>query len=148
MRPVIGLTTLFDDDKPLLGICRGIQFINAYLGGALYQDLQTEYNSKIEHHMMPPYDRAAHSVIVADNTILSDIIGPGIHEVNSYHHQAVKDLSPRVIQMASSSDGLVEAIAVRDHRFAIGVQWHPESLSDRYSEAQAIFNAFVEACEP
>ena len=135
-----------EDDKPLLGICRGIQFINAYLGGTLYQDLPTEYNSKIEHHMMPPYDRASHSVIVADNTILSDIIGPGIHEVNSYHHQAVKDLSPRVIQMASSSDGLVEAIAVRNHRFAIGVQWHPEFSYRNNRESMLLVKAFVDEC--
>lgn len=140
------LDRCLEDDKPLLGICRGIQFINAYLGGTLYQDLPTEYNSKIEHHMMPPYDRAAHSVIVADNTILSDIIGPGIHEVNSYHHQAVKDLSPRVIQMASSSDGLVEAIAVRDHRFAIGVQWHPEFSYRNNRESMLLVKAFVDEC--
>ncbi len=135
------------DDKPLLGICRGIQFINAHLGGTLYQDLPTEHNGTVEHHMTPPYDRAAHSVEVGDNTILSDIIGRGVHEVNSYHHQAVKDLSPKVIPMAVSSDGLVEAIAVRDHRFAIGVQWHPELSYENNRESMLLVKAFVDECQ-
>ena len=90
------------DDKPLLGICRGIQFINAYLGGTLYQDLPSEFDSKIEHHMLPPYEQAAHKVNVEAGTKLASIIGPGIHEVNSYHHQAVKEISPRVTRMAIS----------------------------------------------
>ncbi len=135
------------DDKPLLGICRGIQFMNAHLGGTLYQDLPTEYDSTVEHHMEPPYDRAVHSVEVAENTILADIIGAGIHEVNSYHHQAVKDLSAKVVQMAVSSDGLVEAIAVKDHRFAIGVQWHPELSYSTNRESMLIVKAFVDECQ-
>ncbi len=134
------------DDKPLLGICRGIQFINAHLGGTLYQDLPTEHDSTVDHHMTPPYDRAAHSVEVADNTQLADIIGAGVHEVNSYHHQAVKDLSPKVIQMAVASDGIVEAIAVRDHRFAIGVQWHPEFSYNNNRESMLLVKAFVDEC--
>ena len=135
-----------DDDKPFLGICRGIQLMNAHLGGTLYQDLPTEYACKVEHHMSPPYDRKAHTVDVLENTVLASIIGCGIHEVNSYHHQAVKELSPEVTAMAVSEDGLIEAIAVRDHRFAIGVQWHPEFSYINNEESQKIITAFVEEC--
>ena len=136
-----------DDDKPFLGICRGIQLLNAHLGGTLYQDLPTEYDCKVEHHMSPPYDRTAHTVEIFDNTVLAGIIGGGTHEVNSYHHQAVKDLSPRVSAMAVSEDGLVEAIAVNDHRFAIGVQWHPEFSYMNNEESKKILKAFVEECK-
>lgn len=64
------LDKCIETDKPLLGICRGIQFINAHLGGSLYQDLPSEYNEKIGHHMEPPYDRIVHKVDVVDGTKL------------------------------------------------------------------------------
>ncbi|WP_026528063.1 gamma-glutamyl-gamma-aminobutyrate hydrolase family protein [Butyrivibrio sp. VCD2006] len=135
------------DNKPLLGICRGIQFINAYLGGTLYQDLPSEYASVIEHHMSPPYDRAAHKVEILEGTQLSDILGAGIHEVNSYHHQAVKELSPKAERLAVSEDGLIEAIAVKNHRFAIGVQWHPEFSYENNEESVKLVKAFVQECQ-
>ena len=135
------------DDKPFLGICRGIQFINAYMGGSLYQDLPKEYDCKVEHHMEPPYDRGAHRVEVLEGTRLADIIGAGVHSVNSYHHQAIKDLSPRVDAMAYSEDGLVEAISVKNHRFAIGVQWHPEFSYKNNEESLQLVKAFIKECE-
>jgi len=134
------------DDKPFLGICRGLQFINAYLGGSLYQDLPTEYNCRVEHHMSPPYNRPAHKVQVLEGTRLAKIIGSGIHEVNSYHHQAIKTLSPKVEKMAESEDGLVEAIAVKNHRFAIGVQWHPEFSYENNEESMNLIKAFIKEC--
>ncbi len=141
------LKLCLEDGKPFLGICRGIQFLNAYLGGSLYQDLPSEYESNIEHHMEPPYDRGAHKVEILKGSQLADIIGEGIIEVNSYHHQAIKDLSPKVEKMAVSEDGLVEAIAVKNHRFAIGVQWHPEFSYTKSQENAKIINAFVKECK-
>ena len=122
------LDMALSDDKPVFGICRGIQFMNAYLGGDLFQDLPTEYESTVEHHMEPPYDVAAHKVRIVENTILSEILGEGTIEVNSYHHQAVKSPAKRAEVMAVSEDGLVEAISVKGQKFAVGVQWHPERL--------------------
>ena len=141
------LEKCISDEKPLLGICRGIQFINAYLGGTLYQDLPSEYSSKVEHHMTPPYDRAAHKVEILEGTQLSDILGAGIHEVNSYHHQAVKELSPKLEKLAVSEDGLIEAIAVKNHRFAIGVQWHPEFSYKNNEESVTLVKAFINECK-
>lgn len=135
------------DDKPFLGICRGIQFVNAHLGGTLYQDLPTEYASEVEHHMTPPYDKTAHEVKVLEDTHLSEIIGAGIHKVNSYHHQAVKDLGKGLVVMAISSDGLVEAVEVEGKRFAIGVQWHPEFSYKVRKESVQLIKAFVDACK-
>ena len=77
------------EDKPVFGICRGVQLMNVLLGGTLYQDLPTEHPSKTEHHMASPYDRPVHKVTVKEETLLADIIGAGEHGVNSSHHQAV-----------------------------------------------------------
>ena len=131
---------------PVFGICRGIQFLNAYLGGTLYQDLPTEYESVIEHHMAPPYDRAAHKVTILADTVLADILGEGELPVNSYHHQAIKDLAPGVTGMAVSEDGLVEAISVDGQKFAVGVQWHPEFSYENNAQSLKLVQAFVDAC--
>lgn len=135
------------EDKPVFGICRGIQFMNAYLGGDLYQDLPTEYVCKVEHHMEPPYDVAAHKVEVLEGTKLADIIGSGIHEVNSYHHQAVKTPADSVEIMAVSEDGLIEAFSVKNKKFMVGVQWHPEFSYEVNPESVKLVQAFVDACK-
>ena len=70
-----------------------------------------------------------------------------MHDVNSYHHQAVKELSPKVVKMAVSEDGLIEAIAVKDHSFAIGVQWHPEFSYINNEESSLLVQAFVNECQ-
>ncbi len=131
---------------PVFGICRGIQFMNAYLGGTLYQDLPTEYDSAVEHHMTPPYDRAAHKVTILADTVLADILGEGELPVNSYHHQAVKEVAPGVTTMAISEDGLVEAISVNGQKFAVGVQWHPEFSYENNGQSLKLVQAFVDAC--
>lgn len=141
------LKQALEQDKPVLGICRGVQFMNAYLGGDLYQDLPTEYDCKTEHHMTPPYDAAAHKVEVLEASLLADIIGAGVHEVNSYHHQAIKTVAESVDVMAISEDGLVEAISVKDKKFMVGVQWHPEFSYETNEESRKIVQAFVDACK-
>ena len=96
--------------------------------------------------MASPYDRPVHKVTVKEGTLLADIIGAGEHGVNSYHHQAVKDLATKAEAMAYSEDGLVEAIAVPDKTFIVGVQWHPEFAFEKDPECRAIVQAFVDAC--
>ena len=135
------------DNKPFLGICRGIQFVNAYLGGTLYQDLPTEYECKVEHHMEPPYDRAVHKVEILPYTKLAEILGEGMHEVNSYHHQAIKELSHEVTKMAVSEDGLIEAIEVRNQKFAIAVKWQPEFSYESNDDSINLITAFVDECK-
>ena len=135
------------DDKPLLGICRGIQFINAHLGGTLYQDLPSEHNIKINHHMSPPYDKIAHKVDVSEGTHLSAIIGAGTHGVNSYHHQAIKKLAPMLVSSAVSEDNLVEAIEIIGHKFGLAVQWHPEFSYHNNEDSRKVVQAFINACK-
>lgn len=119
--------------------------MNAYFGGTLYQDLDKEFNSSIDHHMTPPYDRAVHEVNIRKDSFLYSILGKEKIGVNSYHHQAVKDLSPEFANSAISEDGIVEGIEMPSKRFIVGVQWHPELtyLSDENS--QKLIKAFVDA---
>ena len=133
-------------DKPLLGICRGIQFINASLGGTLWQDLPSQHSSHICHRQSAPYDAPSHDVAVLPKTPLAALLKRDTLSVNSYHHQAVRALAPGLQPMALSPDGLVEALWRPGHRFLWAVQWHPEFAWKVSPEALAIFRAFVESC--
>ncbi len=130
-------------DKPVLGICRGIQLMNACYGGNLYQDLETERKSGINHHMEPPYDRAAHRVSIQKGSLLYDIIGKENIGVNSYHHQAIKEKADAFEAAAISEDGLTEAIYMPDRKFILGVQWHPEFSYITDENSRKIVNAFA-----
>ncbi len=134
-------------DKPLLGICRGIQFVNAALGGTLYQDLPTQFPSATEHHQIPPYDVPVHEVKIGKDTPLFKCLGEERIRVNSYHHQAVKKVSPELTVMAESEDGLVEALYRPENRFLWAVQWHPEFSFKTDANGKKIFRAFVEAMD-
>ena len=128
-------------EKPVLGICRGIQVMNAVLGGDLYQDIKP-----FEH--LPHNDHWAkvHTVTVRRGTLLSRILGQDTVLVNSQHHQAVDRVAPGFTLAALSEDGIVEAIEKPDAGFCLGVQWHPEWLSDADPAMQGLFDAFVNAC--
>lgn len=136
-----------EQDLPVLGICRGIQFLNAALGGTLYQDLPTEHPSQTQHHMTPPYDRAVHTVTLRSGTPLAKLLGVERMGVNSYHHQAVKTTAPGLREMARSEDGLVEAVCLPEKRFVWAVQWHPEFSFRTDEHSRKIFAAFVAAAE-
>ena len=141
----IVLSKAIAQDKPVLGICRGIQFINAALGGTLYQDIKAQYGTKTEHHMEPPYDVPVHSVYILPDSPLGTLFGTATAQVNSYHHQAVKKLAPSLKAMAYSSDGLVEAAFRPESRFLWAVQWHPEFMYRSDKNSMAIFRAFVDS---
>lgn len=128
-------------DKPVLGICRGIQVMNAVLGGDLYQDIKP-----FEHLPHNGHWAKVHTVTVRRGTLLSRILGQDTVLVNSQHHQAVDRVAPGFTLAALSEDGIVEAIEKPDAGFCLGVQWHPEWLSDADPAMQRLFDAFVNAC--
>lgn len=132
-----------EKDIPLLGICRGIQILNVSLGGTLYQDLPTQHQSAIDHHMHAPYDRICHDVKLCPNTPLNQLLAKETLGVNSYHHQAIKELAKPLRQMAVSEDGLIEAVYKPDQRFVWAVQWHPELCYKTDEDNRLIFKAFV-----
>lgn len=134
-------------DKAVLGICRGIQFINAALGGTLYQDLPSQRPSAVEHHMTAPYDRPVHKVRIIKDTPLYELIGLDELGVNSYHHQAVKVLSSRLSAMAESEDGLTEAVYMPGKKYIWAIQWHPEFSYKVDANSRKIFKSFADACK-
>ncbi len=128
------------DGLPILGICRGIQLINAALGGTLYQDI-SEIDAEIIHRGPPENRSVIHEVHIEDDSKLQSIICAEIIKVNSSHHQAVKDPGAGVKVTAKSDGGLIEAIETINNKFIIGVQWHPESMNDE--NANKLFQRFI-----
>lgn len=131
-------------DKPILGICRGLQFINAFMGGTLWQDLPSQHPSEIVHRQGKPYDAPTHQVTLSGD--LQTLLGKDILEVNTLHHQAVKDLGSGLTPMAVAPDGLIEAAQLMGKRFVWAVQWHPEYLFRTDKDSFAIFAYFVKHC--
>lgn len=131
-------------DLPILGICRGIQMLNVVLGGSLYQDLSHQHPSLINHHMLPPYNRIAHRVTLSSH--LKDLYHKEEIGVNSYHHQAIKDLAEDLTVMAVSEDNLIEAVSLDSQSFVWAVQWHPEYLFGKDDKALLLAQTFINAC--
>lgn len=132
-------------DMPILGICRGMQALNVFCGGSLIEDIPSEYKVETIHNLEKP-DIAFHKITVLPDTPLADIIGAGVHTVNSYHHQAVDSLAPYFSIAAVSEDGITESIFRNDKRFVLGVQWHPERDHIQAQCNKIIIDRFVEIC--
>jgi putative glutamine amidotransferase len=146
MEAYIFREAVLNQNKPALGICRGIQFINVLLGGSLYQDIPTELPSAINHAQKAPYDVPAHSVSLVSGSPLRELAGKERLNVNSSHHQGINRVAEGLKVMAAADDGLVEAVYKPDHPYLWAVQWHPEfSLNDETS--RKIFSSFVRSVE-
>ncbi len=132
-------------DLPLLGICRGVQLLACVLGGTLYQDIADQLPGALTHPRSDVPRDPVHTVSVLPGTLLHRIVRTDTLQVNSRHHQAVRDPGPHLAVDGRAPDGIIEAVHLPGKRFVMGVQWHPESLSDRHPEAQALFDALVNA---
>ena len=117
-----------DKNIPLLGICGGEQVINVCQGGTLIQDIKNLKIRKLEHEQKNPRDQTSHRINIEKNTKLYKIVNKTSIMVNSAHHQAVDRLGKNLIVSSKSSDGIVESIEKIDHKWCLGLQWHPEFL--------------------
>jgi len=136
-------------DRPLLAICRGQQVLNVATGGTLVQDIPSEWKGAGEHDAPGPRWRRSHEVRLLPGTRLQALLARDTVSVNSFHHQAVDRLGDGVVVSAvCPSDGVVEGLEVPGRRFAIAVQWHPESFWQRDESFQVLFDAHAEACRP
>jgi putative glutamine amidotransferase len=138
-----------EDQKPVLGLCRGLQVINVALGGTLYQDLEAEFPNAIKHDYFPtfgfPRDHLAHEVAVEAGSRLRRSLAGASVPVNSMHHQGVKALAGSLVATAIAPDGLVEAAELPNDTFMVGVQWHPEVFELSDPSSGELFRDFVDA---
>jgi putative glutamine amidotransferase len=135
---------------PIFGICRGLQVLNVALGGTLYQDLPSQYGGKVlKHRQTTPKAQPTHEVEVFRRTCVGGIVESEVLEVNSYHHQGIKDLAGGLLVSARSGDGIIEAIEARDFSegWIVGVQWHAEAMRSSAPEQREFFRAHVLAAE-
>lgn len=131
------------EGKPMLGICRGMQLINAYLGGTLYQDIYKANVAKLEHVSFDTLAVGAHYITIKEQSFLHRATGLKKMLVNTEHHQAVKDIAEGFKVTAKSSDGIIEAME-DVHRKIYLVQFHPEAMAvNNNGEAINIFKEFI-----
>ena len=135
-----------EQDKPFLGICRGFQVLNVALGGSLYEDILDQKDGALKHDYYPDYPRnlLSHGVEIEPASRLAGILGLTAAQVNSLHHQGVRQLASRLNATAHAPDGILEAYELPAHRFGLAVQWHPEWLQE-HEPMRKLFSDFVEA---
>lgn len=128
---------------PVLAICRGLQLVNIALGGTLWQDLPTE---RAPHLQSAKRTDRVHPVEVAPGTRLREALEAEVVRVNSFHHQAIRDLAPGLVATARTPDGLIEGIESEEGSWLLGVQWHPEEFwAEPTSPDLGLFRALIAA---
>ena len=131
---------------PILGICRGIQLINVALGGTLYQDLPSEWSGGLDHCPTGAREAPSHLVRIQPGSRAAVALGTTEANVNSVHHQAIKNLAPGLVASGWSSDGLIEIVESESGAsWMLAVQWHPEDMSPGPGGAgSGLFSALVQ----
>ena len=132
-----------EENRPVFCICRGHQVLNVALGGTLIQDIPSQVPMAEEHHFDKPRTRRIHDIQIETDSRLAQIMGKTSIGVNSIHHQAIEQLASPLRITAHSPGGIIEAVEIPDHRFALAVQWHPEDLTDD-ERMLRLFQAFVD----
>ncbi|MBL8672612.1 MAG: gamma-glutamyl-gamma-aminobutyrate hydrolase family protein [Alphaproteobacteria bacterium] len=130
-------------DMPVLGICAGMQELAAHAGAKMVRNVHAMNGKSIDHLNERPAEEFAHEVAVAPGNRLASIVGAGALPVNTAHVEAVVEPPADLRVTALAPDGVIEAIELPRHRFAIGVQWHPEFFREKGSPHRALFEALV-----
>lgn len=139
---------ILEKEKPVLAICRGMQVLNVACGGTIYQDLN-QVDFETINHMQTSLSRRdiSHKVFFAPKTRLNRLLGSFAY-TNSFHHQAIDRLGVGLIASGTTGDDIIEAIEMPSHPFAIGVQWHPESMLDSAPNMKQLFHALIHYSKP
>ena len=130
-------------DMPVLGVCGGEQLLVVALGGSLLQHIPDSVHDPLQHEQTNPRHQPSHIVTLVPDTLLHRIVGTDTMQVNSAHHQAVRDAGRWAVVNATASDGVIEGMEDPRYGFCLGVQWHPEFLIDPGDKR--IFDALVAA---
>lgn len=136
------------DTRPMMGICRGIQLINIAMGGTLYQDIPSELPDASDHYASrkgPGRSYLGHSIQIEPDSWLAEQLGSAEVLVNTFHHQAIRDVAPGLRVVAQAPDGVIEAVEGIGDTLIIGVQCHPEDLWElEASPWLGLFRGFVQ----
>lgn len=140
------LATARQREIPMLGICRGIQVLNVALGGTLWQDLPSELVGAVDHSPEAARSDRTHVVRLQAGSLIASALGGTEVRVNSFHHQAIRDLAPKLVATGWTEDGLIEAVeGAPGEPWLLAVQWHPEEMhAEVRSPDRGIFRALVE----
>lgn len=138
------LEKVLKKDKPVLGVCRGLQLINIFFSGSVYQDIYQAKLTDIEHfsNRMPRYCYC-HKVSIYEKSKLFEVFNRDCIDVNSYHHQAIDKLGKGLKATAWAEDGIIEGIESINHHFVVGVQWHPEMMGEVHEDQLNLFKLFI-----
>jgi putative glutamine amidotransferase len=132
-------------ERPILGVCRGVQVMNRFYGGTLRRDIETEVEGAVSHRQRTSRENPSHSVRIEKGSKIYKIFRLEEIEVNSGHHQAAKEPGKDFLVTGRAPDGVIESMEHREHPFALGVQWHPEGMFQVSKEQLALFKAFLKA---
>lgn len=137
------MQSVLQTGKPVLAICRGMQVLNVACGGTICQDIDL-LGDEIINHMQTSVSRKdiSHKVIFTPKSRLHKIIGDFAY-TNSFHHQVIDSVGNNLLVTGQTSDGIIESLEMASHPFAVGVQWHPESMYKTSESMQHLFHAFV-----
>jgi putative glutamine amidotransferase len=141
------LKTALKQHIPVLGVCRGHQFLNVFHGGTLHQDIERGIKNAYEHKQSGNHEFGTQSILIKKDSWLYKVLGKDQLVVNSLHHQSVKDLAPGFKITAEARDGVIEGIEKKEGSFCVGVQWHPEMMHERNSEMMKLCKAFIKVCK-
>ena len=143
------IKTATDLKKPIFAICRGMQILNVACGGTLYQDISYAPGEHIKHYQIGSPYQATHSIKIDKNSILFKMADKSeIERVNSFHHQALKQVAKGLKVVATAPDGIIEAVEAEDEdgTFVMGVQFHPEMMFDKSTFIRGMFKRFINIC--
>lgn len=141
------LRVAYERNLPVLGICRGLQVLNVWLGGSILQD-NADSGTDLQHWSPAGPDEGWHSITVDADSVLGGALGASQLRVNSFHHQSIGRLADGLKAVSHAPDGIIEGAesTTPGGQPVVGVQWHPEMMSRTFEPAQRLFSWFVDAC--